>query len=101
MTAPLGRVAVILPQQTNLSTESVKVIFTGAIKAAEDPEIGKAVYGLLEAALNKGVFVPNKIKVIPNGLLGVNEGFELGRKHKVINLLFIFLVHLLHSEIMM
>ncbi|KIJ47905.1 hypothetical protein M422DRAFT_205804 [Sphaerobolus stellatus SS14] len=83
ITAPSGRVAVILPPKPDASTSTVKVIQTGAIKASQNPDIGKAVYGLLEAALAKGIFVTNKVKVIPNGLLGVNAGFELGRTHKV------------------
>jgi hypothetical protein len=56
---------------------------TGAAAAEENYKIGKAVYGLLEMALSRGVLKLNKVKVIPGGLLGVNEGFELGRNHKV------------------
>ncbi|KAF8530064.1 GroES-like protein [Hysterangium stoloniferum] len=84
ITAPSGRVSVILDVPTpDPSTENVKVVQTGAAKAGTDPEIGQRVYGLLQASLDQGKFTPNRVKVIPGGLLGVNEGFQLGRTHKV------------------
>ncbi|KAF8582932.1 GroES-like protein [Ramaria rubella] len=83
ITAPSGRVAVILPPKSDTSTPNVKVIQTGAIKASTDPAIGEAVYGLIQAALDRGVLKPNRVKVVAGGLLGVNEGFKLGREYKI------------------
>ncbi|EJT98636.1 GroES-like protein [Dacryopinax primogenitus] len=83
ITAPSGVVAAILTPKPEQSTASVKVVQTGAIRAQENPEIGKRVYGVLTALLEKGLLVPNPVKVIPGGLLGINEGLQLGREHKV------------------
>jgi len=83
ITAPSGNVALILPPPADLSTVRVKVVFTGAGPAARDKAIGERVYGLLIALLERHAILPNQVRVIPGGLLGVNEGLQLGREHKV------------------
>ncbi|KZS95260.1 GroES-like protein [Sistotremastrum niveocremeum HHB9708] len=85
ITSPTGgKVAIILGLPTpDPSTSNVKVVATGARKAQEVPAVGEASYWYLAELLNKGTFIPNKVKVIPKGLLGVNEGFDLQRQHKI------------------
>jgi len=87
-----GSVAAILPVPAGVSTEKVKIVQTGAIKAQEDPENGKAVYGVLEELLSRGTFIPNRVKIIPGGLNGVAHGFELGRQHKVSGEKFVYVI---------
>ncbi|KIJ23571.1 hypothetical protein M422DRAFT_39547 [Sphaerobolus stellatus SS14] len=81
ITACSGRVAVILVPKPGAST--VKVIMTGSV-AFQNPRIAKVVLGLLETALHRDIFVTNRAKVLPKGLLGVNDGFELARNNKVL-----------------
>ncbi|KZT55735.1 GroES-like protein [Calocera cornea HHB12733] len=83
VTAPSGKVAAILPPKPEQSTETVKVVQTGAIRATENAEIGSRVYGILSALLETHTLIPNPVKLIPGGLLGINEGLQLGREHKV------------------
>jgi hypothetical protein len=61
----------------------VKIETIGAILASRRPEIGKSVYHFLSEVLEKGLYQGAQVKVIPKGLLGIHEGFELGRRHKV------------------
>ncbi|EJT98637.1 GroES-like protein [Dacryopinax primogenitus] len=82
ITAPSGIVAVILAPKAEQSTATVRVVQTGALKTSE-PEIGQRVFGLLNALLQNGSLVPNPIKIMPGGLLGVNEGLQLGREHRI------------------
>ncbi|KZO93630.1 GroES-like protein [Calocera viscosa TUFC12733] len=83
ITASTGKVAAILPPKPEQSTDTVKVIQTGAIRASENALIGQRVYGILSALLETHTLIPNPVKVIPGGLLGINEGLQLGREHKV------------------
>ncbi|KZO93631.1 GroES-like protein [Calocera viscosa TUFC12733] len=87
ITASTGKVAVILPPEpekySDQSTDSVKVVHTGAIKASDNPLIGQRVYGILSALLETHTLIANPVKVIPGGLLGINEGLQLGREYKV------------------
>ncbi|KIJ40216.1 hypothetical protein M422DRAFT_257056, partial [Sphaerobolus stellatus SS14] len=82
ITARSGRVAVILVPKPDASTPTVKVIMTGSV-AFQNPRVAKAVLGLLETALHRDIFITNRAKVLPKGLLGVNDGFELARNNKV------------------
>ncbi|TDL20447.1 GroES-like protein [Rickenella mellea] len=85
ITSPTGgSIATILPSaDSSLSTDTVKIVSTGSIKAFEHPEIGRALYALLAVLLEKKILKTNPVKVIDGGLNGVNEGFELGRQGKV------------------
>ncbi|KZT55729.1 GroES-like protein [Calocera cornea HHB12733] len=83
VTAPAGIVAVILAPNPEQSTDKVKVVQTGARVASEDPQVGRTVYGMLEALLEKYALVPNPVRLMPGGLLGINEGLQLMRAGKV------------------
>ncbi|KZS95295.1 GroES-like protein [Sistotremastrum niveocremeum HHB9708] len=84
ITSSEGKVAIILPLPSpDPSTASVKVIATGTSKATEIPALGEAVYWYLEELLSRGILIPNKFKIIPGGLSGVNEGLSLQRRHKI------------------
>ncbi|KZT38375.1 hypothetical protein SISSUDRAFT_1047043 [Sistotremastrum suecicum HHB10207 ss-3] len=79
-----GKVVIILPLPSpDPSTASVKVIATGTSKATEIPALGEAVYWYLGELLSRGILIPNKFKIIPGGLSGVNEGLSLQRRHKI------------------
>ncbi|TDL20446.1 GroES-like protein [Rickenella mellea] len=85
ITSPTGGlIAIIRPVvDPALSTPTIKIIPTGGLKAFEFPEIGAALFGLLQTLLNRKLLKPNPVKVVDGGLNGVNDGFDLGRKGKI------------------
>ncbi|KAL8286378.1 hypothetical protein RQP46_004395 [Phenoliferia psychrophenolica] len=79
-----GIINVVLPVDDSVlhGRKDVKILSAGARIVFERPEILDA-YRFLVDALEQKVFVPNRIEVIPGGLLGVNEGFRRQRAHEI------------------
>lgn len=68
---------------TDAYPSNVRLISGGARAAFMDRVFGRKAFDFLERALVKGALVPNRVKVVPGGLLGVEHGFQMGREHKV------------------
>ncbi|TDL20448.1 GroES-like protein [Rickenella mellea] len=85
ITSPTGGTVASLDPTLDptLGTPTIKITQTGGGKAFEYPEIGKAVFGLLNTLLERRVLDPNPVQVLEGGLRAVDEGFELGRQGKV------------------
>jgi len=52
-------------------------------EAARGPEWPLKVFGFVTSGLEQGLFEPNRVEVIPGGLLGVDKGWDRERKHQI------------------
>jgi len=76
-----GEIVTTLPFRNAPANVKVHEVFAAVIY--QDPEKAKVVNDLLERLLQAGKLRPNPVKVMPNGLKSVEEGWKLMRDGKV------------------
>ena len=59
------------------------LVLTCAGWSCSDADFGRATHRFLQRVLDAGLLKPNKIEVMPNGLLGIDDGFQRYRDGKV------------------
>jgi len=82
ITASSGIVATLLPSPEK-DYGPMKVVIGGGPRALSDPEDVKLVFQTVQDWVNSGKLVPNRSRVMPGGLNGVEEGWKLGIAGKV------------------
>ncbi|RPD52910.1 GroES-like protein [Lentinus tigrinus ALCF2SS1-7] len=89
--APGGAVVTVMPAaeaalkekvQRDGSAKAVGVCF-GDLRIPPHRKLGAELYGRLTEWLEKGLIVPNRVEVIPGGLLGIPEGCDRIKHNKV------------------
>lgn len=83
ITSPSGGVIASVLGIPEKDFGNVKVLQARAFLIGESKEVNDITYEILEAMLQSGKLIPNRVKVLPGGLRAVKEGWELGREHKV------------------
>ncbi|KAI0760987.1 GroES-like protein [Trametes elegans] len=86
--APGGSLLLVLPdvipagKKKEGDNKKVITVF-GSVHSPENREVGVKLYSHLTEWLAKGVIVPNRVEVLPNGLAGIPEGLERLKQNKV------------------
>ncbi|KAI8999071.1 GroES-like protein [Trametes punicea] len=86
--APGGALVLVLPDsipaELKKADDNKRVVTVfGNVHTPENREVGVELYKRLTEWLQKGVVVPNKAEVLPNGLAGIPEGLERLKNNKV------------------
>ncbi|RPD57987.1 GroES-like protein [Lentinus tigrinus ALCF2SS1-7] len=79
---PAADVALKEKVQRDGSAKAVGVCF-GDLRIPPHRKLGDELYGRLTEWLEKGLIVPNRVEVIPGGLLGIPEGCDRIKHNKV------------------
>ncbi|KZV99414.1 GroES-like protein [Exidia glandulosa HHB12029] len=83
ITSPSGGVIASVLGIPEKDFGNVKVLQARAFLIGESKEVNDITYEILDAMLQSGKLIPNRVKVLPGGLRAVKEGWELGREHKI------------------
>ncbi|CDO71820.1 hypothetical protein BN946_scf184939.g44 [Trametes cinnabarina] len=86
--APGGVLLLVLPEsipaELKKEGDNKKIVNVfGNVHPPENREVGVQLYKHLTEWLQKGIIVPNKVEVLPNGLAGIPEGLERLKNNKV------------------
>ncbi|KAI0760964.1 GroES-like protein [Trametes elegans] len=87
--APGGALIVVNPDEVpaekkKAAGESKRVVNVfGIVHLPENREVGVELFKRLTEWLEKGIIVPNRVEVLPNGLAGIPEGLERLKNNKV------------------
>ncbi|KAI0760988.1 GroES-like protein [Trametes elegans] len=85
--APGGTLVLSLPDEIPAEKKtdgSKKIVFIhGAAFPPEHRQAGAEIFRRLTEWLERGIVVPNKVEVLPNGLAGIPEGLERLKNNKV------------------
>ncbi|KAI0324755.1 GroES-like protein [Cubamyces sp. BRFM 1775] len=86
--APNGVLLLVLPDaippELKKEGDGKKIVGVfGNVHTPENRKVGVELYAHLTEWLEKGLLVPNRVEVLPNGLAGIPEGLERMKNNKV------------------
>ncbi|KAI0649514.1 GroES-like protein [Trametes meyenii] len=82
--SPLLVLPDVIPAEKKKEDDNKKIVVVfGNVQTPENRQLGVDLYRHLTEYLEKGLIVPNRIEVLPNGLAGIPEGLERLKADKV------------------
>ncbi|KAL1940198.1 hypothetical protein VTO73DRAFT_9149 [Trametes versicolor] len=86
--APGGHLIIVLPdlvpaEKKNAGDNKAVVSVAGSVQMPENRALGVALYSRLTEWLETGKLVPNRVEVLPGGLVGIIDGLERMKKDLV------------------